>query len=380
MRSIGEHIQGWQPDPTGRHLERYFSQGQPTKLYRDGKVEGYDDVPATEPVSPCRQCFTPTRASDRLCERCRSVAASDIVPSATITHTPGLSSDSRVASAPAGWYSDPQAQGQQRYWNGSAWTTHVQESRPISARLSSQLGGSAHRRKRPVPETIAAAAAVLMIAVVATILVEHSGSRGHPPRRVFAARNSTATPSSVSTTVSPPPSAPAKALPATTTISPHPNAGTAVHSLSTWVSQYWTVLSSPIAADVQRVIGADIQEVEHGSPVARTAGGTLLSTACSQLGRDLSKAQASPPIPNAEDQSHWSTYLADLRASIPSCLALATDPSDTQDLDTSASEVSMASEQVQALEILLGVPQKITVLRGFSVHPLLGAPILEHLL
>lgn len=31
-----------------------------------------------------------------------------------------------MTEAPAGWYDDPQAPGQQRYWDGSAWTDQVQ--------------------------------------------------------------------------------------------------------------------------------------------------------------------------------------------------------------------------------------------------------------
>jgi acyl-coenzyme A thioesterase PaaI-like protein len=48
----------WRPDPTGRHAERYFSLGQPTKLYRDGELgsysEGYDDIgsPSPHAVAP----------------------------------------------------------------------------------------------------------------------------------------------------------------------------------------------------------------------------------------------------------------------------------------------------------------------------------------
>ena len=47
----GEPLQGVCPDPTQRHEARYFSRGEPTKLYRDGgtgdeKVEGYDDIAA----------------------------------------------------------------------------------------------------------------------------------------------------------------------------------------------------------------------------------------------------------------------------------------------------------------------------------------------
>jgi hypothetical protein len=41
-------LQGWSADPFGRHEQRYFSAGQPTKLVRDGLAESYDEPP---PVS-----------------------------------------------------------------------------------------------------------------------------------------------------------------------------------------------------------------------------------------------------------------------------------------------------------------------------------------
>ena len=34
--------EGWQPDPFGLYGERYFSDGRPTRLVRDGTVESYD--------------------------------------------------------------------------------------------------------------------------------------------------------------------------------------------------------------------------------------------------------------------------------------------------------------------------------------------------
>jgi hypothetical protein len=36
---------GWYRDPYGVHEHRYFSQGFPTKLVRDGGVESYDPPP-----------------------------------------------------------------------------------------------------------------------------------------------------------------------------------------------------------------------------------------------------------------------------------------------------------------------------------------------
>jgi hypothetical protein len=37
--------QGWYRDPFGVHQDRYFSDGNPTKLVRDGAAEAYDEPP-----------------------------------------------------------------------------------------------------------------------------------------------------------------------------------------------------------------------------------------------------------------------------------------------------------------------------------------------
>jgi hypothetical protein len=41
---------GWSADPFGIHEERYLSEGQPTKLVRDGGVESYDEPPTASPT------------------------------------------------------------------------------------------------------------------------------------------------------------------------------------------------------------------------------------------------------------------------------------------------------------------------------------------
>jgi hypothetical protein len=41
--------QGWYRDPYGEHEDRYFSDGHPTKLVRDGEVEGYCPPPPGPP-------------------------------------------------------------------------------------------------------------------------------------------------------------------------------------------------------------------------------------------------------------------------------------------------------------------------------------------
>ena len=41
--------QGWYRDPYGVHEDRYFSDGHPTKLVRDGLAECYDPPPPGPP-------------------------------------------------------------------------------------------------------------------------------------------------------------------------------------------------------------------------------------------------------------------------------------------------------------------------------------------
>jgi len=52
--------QGWYRDPFGRHEDRYFSAGSPTKLVRDNRVESYDPPPPDErmpvPLSSSAPC------------------------------------------------------------------------------------------------------------------------------------------------------------------------------------------------------------------------------------------------------------------------------------------------------------------------------------
>jgi len=38
-----------------------------------------------------------------------------------------------VTQTPAGWFPDPQAPGQLRYWDGAGWTAHTQQGAPTAA-------------------------------------------------------------------------------------------------------------------------------------------------------------------------------------------------------------------------------------------------------
>ncbi len=40
-----------------------------------------------------------------------------------------MSATLNTSAAPAGWYRDPLGIPQLRWWNGSAWTNHIQEPR-----------------------------------------------------------------------------------------------------------------------------------------------------------------------------------------------------------------------------------------------------------
>jgi hypothetical protein len=44
-----QHYEGWFTDPYAIHEARWFSDGRPTKLVRDGEVESYDEPPPGAP-------------------------------------------------------------------------------------------------------------------------------------------------------------------------------------------------------------------------------------------------------------------------------------------------------------------------------------------
>jgi hypothetical protein len=44
-REVPVRAQGWYRDPYSVHEDRYFSDGQPTRLVRDGDLESYDPPP-----------------------------------------------------------------------------------------------------------------------------------------------------------------------------------------------------------------------------------------------------------------------------------------------------------------------------------------------
>jgi hypothetical protein len=55
------HEEGWFRDPYGLHEDRWFSNGAPTKLVRDGNSEHYDAPPSNDlPVDPLVRSDSPS--------------------------------------------------------------------------------------------------------------------------------------------------------------------------------------------------------------------------------------------------------------------------------------------------------------------------------
>jgi hypothetical protein len=109
-----ERLQGWHPDPTGRHQERYFSQGAPTHLYRDGSSEGYDD----------RDDFPSGVGNPNNMATTQDRQAADV-------YTP--------ANPPWGWYPDPLSGDRLRVWDGVQWS---EETRPRPTQVADAGSGS----------------------------------------------------------------------------------------------------------------------------------------------------------------------------------------------------------------------------------------------
>jgi len=49
-----------------------------------------------------------------------------------------------ATAAPAGWYRDPLGIPQLRWWNGIAWTNHIQENRAELQTWTADFGVTAH--------------------------------------------------------------------------------------------------------------------------------------------------------------------------------------------------------------------------------------------
>jgi hypothetical protein len=80
--------EGWYTDPYGCHEARWLSNGEPTKLVRDGDLESYDDPPAGAPVAvPVRLEADPTTSSGQDLLRADSAEQDDSYDASKATMT-----------------------------------------------------------------------------------------------------------------------------------------------------------------------------------------------------------------------------------------------------------------------------------------------------
>jgi hypothetical protein len=95
-------LQGWHPDPFGLHEMRYFSVGNPTKLVRNGRVEGYDEPPGdpAESAAPAADTAIDTPVvSDAISAPATSAAVG--TSTATASAAVGVPAASGAMIAPA---------------------------------------------------------------------------------------------------------------------------------------------------------------------------------------------------------------------------------------------------------------------------------------
>ena len=131
---------GWHADPAQRHELRYWDGTDWTEHVTDGGVASIDP-PVASPINPTPKGFSlrstgwakdptgrhelrywdgsqwTTRVNDRGVEGHDHLDAS----------TPSSGSRSPAGSPAAGWFADPTGRHQLRYWDGANWTTHVSD-------------------------------------------------------------------------------------------------------------------------------------------------------------------------------------------------------------------------------------------------------------
>jgi YD repeat-containing protein len=99
-------LHGWQADPYGQHETRYFSQGQPTRLVRDGDRETYDEVPS---IRAAMNGSAPDQGN-----------FGGVPPG-----SPSTSAIPAIAPSPAAGLNPPPAVGQLQGWEADPYRRHV---------------------------------------------------------------------------------------------------------------------------------------------------------------------------------------------------------------------------------------------------------------
>jgi hypothetical protein len=118
-------LHGWQADPYGLHEARYFSQGQPTRLVRNGDRETYDEVPAARAAmngsAPDRGSFGGDPPVSPSTSAMPAMAPS---PAAGLDPPPS-------GGQLQGWEADPYRRHVHRYFIEGRPTVHVSDGGPV---------------------------------------------------------------------------------------------------------------------------------------------------------------------------------------------------------------------------------------------------------
>ncbi len=109
---------GWHPDPLGVHEQRYFLDGRATALvYDDARGLGRDDARGLgDEVDGLGRGEADSADAD---PPVAMQPEDQLAPRHRVTDRPSAPPPPQI---PAGWYEDPLAPGQQRYWSGTRWT------------------------------------------------------------------------------------------------------------------------------------------------------------------------------------------------------------------------------------------------------------------
>ncbi len=118
-------LHGWQADPYGLHEARYFSQGQPTRLVRDGGRETYDEVPSSRAAmngsAPDLGSFGGVPPAS---------PSTNAIPPLAPSPAAGLNPPPSVVQL-QGWEADPYRRHVHRYFIEGRPTVHVSDGGPV---------------------------------------------------------------------------------------------------------------------------------------------------------------------------------------------------------------------------------------------------------
>jgi hypothetical protein len=138
---VAKEPHGWRPDPGGIHEERFFNNGEPTKLVFDGAVAFLEDSLPTAGPEPLLTVFLAPVDVVRTAEEPGHVDAALASSPNQAPATPhDRSAEQSVGRPPPGWYRDPIGVDEQRWWDeerwwdGESWTESVRPAPPSRCR------------------------------------------------------------------------------------------------------------------------------------------------------------------------------------------------------------------------------------------------------